>query len=168
MVQLTPAIRMLCRTCLAVGELCVGCRDARTLEHWNRSHANRTLHCLSSRQFIRIRAMACRSAWLASRRGLCHAVTNAARRGTPAGTTAVCNQTAVLPAVDFGVRFASACASSSAGAAGAGAGDASGAENLGAPLLYAVPKVAVPTLAVVGSNKRFPVRRVYCVGSNYR
>ena len=33
---------------------------------------------------------------------------------------------------------------------------------------YAVPKVDAPTLAVVGSDKRFPVRRVYCVGSNYR
>ena len=33
---------------------------------------------------------------------------------------------------------------------------------------YAVPKVDTPTLAVVGSAKRFPVRRVYCVGSNYR
>lgn len=33
---------------------------------------------------------------------------------------------------------------------------------------YAVPKVEAPTLAVVGSDNRFPVRRVYCVGSNYR
>eukprot|EP00752_Nemacystus_decipiens_P012482 g11056.t1 len=33
---------------------------------------------------------------------------------------------------------------------------------------FAVPKVDTPTLAVVGSDKRFPVRRVYCVGSNYR
>lgn len=31
-----------------------------------------------------------------------------------------------------------------------------------------VPKVEVPTLALLGSNERFPVRRVYCVGSNYR
>lgn len=33
---------------------------------------------------------------------------------------------------------------------------------------FAVPKIATPSLAVVGSDKRFPVRRVYCVGSNYR
>lgn len=33
---------------------------------------------------------------------------------------------------------------------------------------YAVKKLPTPTLAVVGSDKRFPVRRVYCVGSNYR
>lgn len=42
----------------------------------------------------------------------------------------------------------------------------SSAEDL--PHQYAVPKVDAPTLAVVGSHKRFPVRRVYCVGSNYR
>lgn len=34
--------------------------------------------------------------------------------------------------------------------------------------IQAVPKVEVPTLAVAGSEDRFPVRRVYCVGSNYR
>lgn len=31
-----------------------------------------------------------------------------------------------------------------------------------------VPKAEVPTLALLGSDERFPVRRVYCVGSNYR
>ncbi|CAN0025768.1 unnamed protein product, partial [Ectocarpus sp. 13 AM-2016] len=35
-------------------------------------------------------------------------------------------------------------------------------------LQYAVPRVAPPSLAVVGSDQKFPVRRVYCVGSNYR
>ncbi|CAM9724946.1 unnamed protein product [Ectocarpus sp. 12 AP-2014] len=35
-------------------------------------------------------------------------------------------------------------------------------------LQYAVPRVAVPSLAVVGSDQKFPVRRMYCVGSNYR
>ncbi|CAM9957076.1 unnamed protein product, partial [Scytosiphon promiscuus] len=35
-------------------------------------------------------------------------------------------------------------------------------------LRFAVPKVAAPSLAVAGSDRRFPVRRVYCVGSNYR
>lgn len=34
--------------------------------------------------------------------------------------------------------------------------------------MYAVKKLPTPTLSVVGSEKRFPVRRVYCVGSNYR
>lgn len=38
----------------------------------------------------------------------------------------------------------------------------------GAADLYAVKKLPTPTLSVVGSEKRFPVRRVYCVGSNYR
>lgn len=38
----------------------------------------------------------------------------------------------------------------------------------GAADLYAVKKFPTPTLSVVGSDKRFPVRRVYCVGSNYR
>lgn len=34
--------------------------------------------------------------------------------------------------------------------------------------LYAVTKLPTPTLSVLGSEKKFPVRRVYCVGSNYR
>lgn len=33
---------------------------------------------------------------------------------------------------------------------------------------YAVPKAPTPTLSVLGSEECFPVRRVYCVGSNYR
>lgn len=34
--------------------------------------------------------------------------------------------------------------------------------------LYAVSKFPEPTLSVHGTDKRFPVRRIYCVGSNYR
>lgn len=40
--------------------------------------------------------------------------------------------------------------------------------NSGHQQSYAVPKSPTPTLSVLGSDKRFPVRRVYCVGSNYR
>jgi fumarylpyruvate hydrolase len=30
-----------------------------------------------------------------------------------------------------------------------------------------VPKLSVPTIAITGSEQRFPVRRIYCVGRNY-
>ena len=30
-----------------------------------------------------------------------------------------------------------------------------------------VPKLSVPTIAISGSEQRFPVRRIYCVGRNY-
>lgn len=30
-----------------------------------------------------------------------------------------------------------------------------------------VPKLSVPTIAIGGSEQRFPVRRIYCVGRNY-
>lgn len=43
-----------------------------------------------------------------------------------------------------------------------------GAGAAGAADVYAVKKLPTPTLSVVGSDRRFPVRRVYCVGSNYR
>ena len=33
------------------------------------------------------------------------------------------------------------------------------------PLVFA--RAAAPTLAVVGDERRFPVRRIYCVGRNY-
>lgn len=32
---------------------------------------------------------------------------------------------------------------------------------------YAIPAAPRPTVAVAGSNARFPVRRIYCVGRNY-
>ena len=32
---------------------------------------------------------------------------------------------------------------------------------------YVISPAAVVALAVVGSDQRFPVRRVYCVGRNY-
>lgn len=32
---------------------------------------------------------------------------------------------------------------------------------------YAVPAPATPSLPIAGSNLRFPVRRIYCVGRNY-
>lgn len=32
---------------------------------------------------------------------------------------------------------------------------------------HPVPKVAAPTIAIVGSKERFGVRRIYCVGRNY-
>ena len=32
---------------------------------------------------------------------------------------------------------------------------------------YAIPAAPRPTVAVTGSNARFPVRRIYCVGRNY-
>jgi len=35
------------------------------------------------------------------------------------------------------------------------------------PDSYAVPFFEVPSLPVAGSEKRFPVRRIYCVGRNY-
>lgn len=96
---------------------------------------------LQGRQQAEMHSMAYRSSWLTGRRGIYHAATAAARRRR----------------APTGGRNAS---SSSYPAASA--------EDLDGVLSYAVPKVAVPTLAVVGSNKRFPVRRVYCVGSNYR
>jgi len=34
-------------------------------------------------------------------------------------------------------------------------------------LAYVIPAPAVPSLPVVGSADRFPIRRVYCVGRNY-
>ena len=30
-----------------------------------------------------------------------------------------------------------------------------------------VPQLSVPTIAISGSEQRFPVRRIYCVGRNY-
>jgi fumarylpyruvate hydrolase len=30
-----------------------------------------------------------------------------------------------------------------------------------------VPKLQVPTIGIAGSNERFPVRRIFCVGQNY-
>lgn len=47
-------------------------------------------------------------------------------------------------------------------AAGAAANAAS--ENSGG---LAIPAPGIVTLPIVGSNKRFPVRRIYCVGRNY-
>src|SRR5690606_11162747 len=35
------------------------------------------------------------------------------------------------------------------------------------PMGFAVPAWEVPTLPVVGSADRFPVRRIYCIGRNY-
>jgi fumarylpyruvate hydrolase len=35
-------------------------------------------------------------------------------------------------------------------------------------LSYVVDAPAIPSLAVAGQNERFPVRRIYCVGRNYR
>ena len=32
---------------------------------------------------------------------------------------------------------------------------------------YVIPAPATPSVAVDGSQERFPVRRVYCVGRNY-
>jgi len=32
---------------------------------------------------------------------------------------------------------------------------------------YAIPPPAVPTLPVIGSDLRFPVRRIFCIGRNY-
>ncbi len=33
--------------------------------------------------------------------------------------------------------------------------------------MMAIPDVAIPTVAIAGSDRRFPVRRIYCVGQNY-
>ena len=33
--------------------------------------------------------------------------------------------------------------------------------------MLTVPKLSVPTIAIAGSEQRFPVRRIYCVGRNY-
>jgi fumarylpyruvate hydrolase len=32
---------------------------------------------------------------------------------------------------------------------------------------YVIPAIATPSLAVAGGNKRFPIRRIFCVGRNY-
>ncbi|CAN0305925.1 unnamed protein product [Pylaiella littoralis] len=107
-----------------------------------------------------MQTIACHSPWLAGRRGLCYAAMRSARRLSSTRTTAYGE--AALPGMHHpDVRFASASSSSFSSAA-----SSSAAEDLGPS--YAVPKAAVPTLTVVGSHKRFPVRRVYCVGSNYR
>lgn len=47
-------------------------------------------------------------------------------------------------------------------------GLSSSSKAAGVADVYAVKKLPTPTLSVFGSDKRFPVRRVYCVGSNYR
>jgi fumarylpyruvate hydrolase len=33
--------------------------------------------------------------------------------------------------------------------------------------MLTVPQLSVPTIAIAGSEQRFPVRRIYCVGRNY-
>jgi fumarylpyruvate hydrolase len=33
--------------------------------------------------------------------------------------------------------------------------------------MHRLPKFEVPSIAIAGSNERFPVRRIYCVGRNY-
>ena len=33
--------------------------------------------------------------------------------------------------------------------------------------MLTVPQLSVPTIAITGSEQRFPVRRIYCVGRNY-
>jgi fumarylpyruvate hydrolase len=33
--------------------------------------------------------------------------------------------------------------------------------------MSALPSISVPTISIAGSNLRFPVRRIYCVGLNY-
>jgi fumarylpyruvate hydrolase len=33
--------------------------------------------------------------------------------------------------------------------------------------MFTVPQLSVPTIAITGSELRFPVRRIYCVGRNY-
>jgi fumarylpyruvate hydrolase len=38
---------------------------------------------------------------------------------------------------------------------------------IGARMNYAIPAWDIPSLAVVGSAERFPVRRIFCVGRNY-
>ena len=32
---------------------------------------------------------------------------------------------------------------------------------------FLFPPAPTPSLPIIGSNKRFPVRRIYCVGRNY-
>lgn len=32
---------------------------------------------------------------------------------------------------------------------------------------YAIPSTGIPTLPIVGTGERFPVRRIYCMGMNY-
>ena len=34
-------------------------------------------------------------------------------------------------------------------------------------MTYAIPPAPVTSLPITGSDQRFPVRRVYCVGRNY-
>ena len=34
-------------------------------------------------------------------------------------------------------------------------------------MTYAFPPAAIPGLAIAGSEQRFPIRRVFCVGRNY-
>ena len=55
----------------------------------------------------------------------------------------------------------SASPASVAPAAGIGAGDRD------PPAGFVIPAPAVPSLPVAGTARRFPVRRVYCVGRNY-
>ncbi|HEX7854308.1 MAG TPA: fumarylacetoacetate hydrolase family protein [Sphingobium sp.] len=33
--------------------------------------------------------------------------------------------------------------------------------------MHSIPNIAVPTIAIEGSDARFPVRRIFCVGQNY-
>ena len=39
--------------------------------------------------------------------------------------------------------------------------------NVMRPTDYVFPPAAIPALPVAGSEQRFPVRRLYCVGRNY-
>ena len=55
--------------------------------------------------------------------------------------------------------FVKTGAAAAAGAASGGVGSATGAASV-----FTLPDVTVP---IVGSDQRFPVRRVYCVGRNY-
>ena len=32
---------------------------------------------------------------------------------------------------------------------------------------FVIPPTAIPSLPVAGDSRRFPVRRIYCVGRNY-
>jgi fumarylpyruvate hydrolase len=34
-------------------------------------------------------------------------------------------------------------------------------------MTYAIPAPAIPSLPVIGSDQRFPIRRVFCIGRNY-
>lgn len=57
-----------------------------------------------------------------------------------------------------------------AGCAVAGVGTLGARLSLGAAqeTNYAIPPAPVTSMEIAGSNQRFPVRRVYCLGRNYR